>query len=190
VVPQSITDRFSQTQQFKVDASEQLDKSSADRLILWQAAIDMIIESPLFGKGFGMFPYLKKKYTATPVPVSDTHNMYLWIASQMGLPALFLFVLISARMALSGLQIFRGQRDEFSKALGAGITAMVAAWAVINMFGSRMQSIETCALFWVYFAVSGRLAAERYTVAIPSVSEEPQQSTEPASGRQGVLDAR
>lgn len=159
ILPESISARFSQTHEER-DSAEQLDKSSADRLILWQAAFQMIAESPLLGKGFGMFPYLKDKYTAVPVPVSDTHNMYLWIATQMGVPALLLFLLICVRMALMGFYVYRRHPEPFARAIGMACTAMVAGWMVINMFGSRMQSIETCALFWVYMAIVAHLDSE------------------------------
>jgi putative inorganic carbon (hco3(-)) transporter len=184
VLPESVADRFSETETRSDSGSgEKLDKSSADRLVLWQAGLQMIEESPLLGKGFGMFFYLKDRYTAVPVPVSDTHNMYLFIATQMGLPALFMFLAMCARMAACGVRVHRRHPDGFARAIGMACTAMVSGWTVVNMFGSRMQSIETCALFWAYMVIISHLDAELRES--PTV-EQPR----PLRGRARALPAR
>ncbi|MFV1985538.1 MAG: O-antigen ligase family protein, partial [Thiohalomonadales bacterium] len=124
-----------------------------DRIVLWKAAVDMTLESPLLGKGFKAFRLLKSDYTERPVPVSDTHNMYLFISSQMGIPALILFILIIYKLYSMSAFLVSHSRDEFVRAIGIGGAAMAGSVAAVNVFGSRMVNIEVCGYFWIYLAV-------------------------------------
>ena len=130
------------------------------RVVLWDAAIDMTLESPVFGKGFKAFPALKDHYTAYWVKESDNHNMYLYISSQMGIPALLVFLLILYRMFRQGGSIYRSALDSFARTIGMGGATMVAGLLAVNMFGTRMSSINVNGYFWIYLAVMAHLLVE------------------------------
>lgn len=172
LVPQSITSRMSQT----TDEQGELDKSSQTRLILWQAAGEIIKEYPLLGGGFETFPRLKDRYAAVPVDESDNHNMFLFIASQMGIPALMVFVLIFAKLFFEGARLSTIP-DRFARtiALGGGC-ALAASVFAINMFGSRMVDICVTAYVWITIAVFAhvineqRIATQERTTARSAVS--------------------
>ncbi len=159
LVPTSLRDRFglSETDEIK---EEKLDASSETRLILWKAAISMSLESPILGKGFKNFNRMKSNYTEVDVREGDTHNMYLWISSQMGIPALLLFLFILYRFYKTSTDIFLKHPDKFTKAVGLGGASMVAGVMVVNMFGSRMIGIDVCGYVWIYFAIVSRLVSE------------------------------
>ncbi|VAW92009.1 hypothetical protein MNBD_GAMMA22-2532 [hydrothermal vent metagenome] len=159
LIPTSLKDRFglSDTTEIK---EEKLDSSSETRLVLWKAAVAMTLESPVLGKGFKNFNRMKGDYTEVYVREGDTHNMYLWISSQMGLPALFLFLFILYRFYKTGTDIFLKHPDKFTKAVGLGGASMVAGIMVVNMFGSRMIGIDVCGYIWIYFAIVSRLVSE------------------------------
>jgi len=159
LIPQSILDRFEHTTGQGIH-SQQMDASSADRIILWNAAIDMTIESPLLGKGFKAFQHLKSEYTERPVRVSDPHNIYLYISSQMGIPALILFLMIIYKHYSMSVFLARHSQERFVRALGIGGAAMAGGVAAINIFGSRMVNIEVCGYFWIYLAVIMHLIYE------------------------------
>ena len=159
LIPQSIMDRFGHTSEQNIRLNS-MDASSEDRIILWNAAVDMTIESPLLGKGFKMFQHLKSEYTERSVPVADTHNMYLFISSQMGLPALILFLLILYKHYSMSAFLARHSKDNFVCAIGIGGAAMAGGLAVVNVFGSRMVNIEVCGYFWIYLAVIMHLRNE------------------------------
>lgn len=129
---------------------EQLDKSSEHRLILWRAAAKMTVEDPIFGKGFKGFQALKSLYTESPVHESDPHSMYLYIASQMGLPALALFILILAYSFHLGRGLSRNREDLFIRAIGIGGAAATVCYSIICLFGSRAVNLEFTAYFWTY----------------------------------------
>jgi O-antigen ligase len=159
LVPESLAERMSQTTT-DTGFSEELDASSQTRLVLWKAAIDMSLESPLLGKGFKAFPRLKGQYTETDVPESDNHNMFLYISSQMGIPALLLFLWLLHRTWALGVRVYRAGGEAFGRAIGMGGAAMVAGLVAVNMFGSRMVDIGVNAYFWIYLAVLAHLWLE------------------------------
>ena len=146
VLPDSVLDRINQTG--RSSKVEKLDKSSEDRLILWDAAIEMTMESPVLGKGFKAFPYLKNQYTKVPVREGDPHNMYLYISSQMGIPALLLFLAFMAHLAWMGLMIYKKTGDSFERVIGASMVAVIPCIAFINLFGSRMVGMSYVGYFY------------------------------------------
>lgn len=146
VLPDSVLDRLNQTG--RSSKVEKLDKSSEDRLILWDAAIEMTLENPFTGKGFKAFPYLKGQYTRIPVREGDPHNMYLYISSQMGVPALLLFLGFMAHLAWMGLMVYRKADDSFERVIGASMVAVIPCIAFINLFGSRMVGMSYVGYFY------------------------------------------
>jgi O-antigen ligase len=159
LIPESLVDRMAQTT-VEGGQKQELDASSQHRIILWNAAIDMSLESPIFGKGFKAFPAFKSRYTEYEVRESDNHNMYLWISSQMGIPALLIFLWILWRTFRLGIRLCREHSDKFARAIGLGGASMVAGLALINMFGSRVVSLDVTAYFWITLAVMAHLWVE------------------------------
>lgn len=152
VIPESIAARFSNTQVENQYGEQKYDKSTGHRLILWSAALDMISESPILGKGYRGFHALKKYYTSSHVHESDTHNLYLYIASCMGLPALILFLLILYNTFKLGYALYKQSENEFNKVIGLTGIMMVTGILVVNMFGTRFHDIGTNGYFWIYLA--------------------------------------
>jgi len=115
MIPEAIVDRFdtfNSTNSAAV-AEDTLDKSSVTRLIMWRAAAQMIVEDPILGKGFKGFPLLKEDYMDADVKESDPHSMYLYIGSQMGLPALALFIVILGYAFWLGRYHSKNETDRF-----------------------------------------------------------------------------
>jgi O-antigen ligase len=140
---------------------ERLDKSSSTRLVLWGAAVEMIAEDPVWGKGFKGFQLLKADYTEFPVDESDPHSMYLYIGSQMGLPSLFLFVLILCYSFYLGRHHSRNHSDTFIRAIGVGGAASTACLAVVCIFGSRAVSLNFTVYFWTLLVAMQVIKAEQ-----------------------------
>jgi len=134
-------------------APDKLDRSSEVRLIMWRAASRMTLESPIMGKGFKAFPKLKEDYTEQFVEESDPHSMYFYLSSQMGLPALILFLYIMGFMTYLGYKLSRNREDKFARAIGIGGASAAVAYAIICVFGSRAVNSDFTLYFWVYFVV-------------------------------------
>jgi O-antigen ligase len=160
LVPDSLMDRMSSTTADTGASEAELDSSSQTRLVLWKAAIDMTLESPLLGKGFKAFPRLKSDYTESYVREYDNHNMYLYICSQMGIPALLLFLWLIYRTWELGVRVYRSVGDVFGRAVGMGGAAMAAGLAAVNMFGSRMTDMTVSAYVWIYLAALAHMWVE------------------------------
>lgn len=140
---------------------ERLDKSSSTRLVLWGAAMEMISEDPIWGKGFKGYQLLKADYTETAVSESDPHSMYLYIASQMGIPSLILFVLILAYSFYLGRLHSQCNDDLFIRAIGVGGAAATGCFAVVCIFGSRAVSLNFSVYFFTLLAVMQVIKFER-----------------------------
>jgi len=159
LVPKSMRDRMAQTSSSS-SGGEELDRSAQTRLILWDAALKMTTESPIFGWGFKSFPKFKGQFTTTEVEEADNHNMYLYLSSQMGIPAVLLLGLILWRMYSLGSRIYRGGRDGFTRTIGMAAAALAGAALLVNMFGSRMVDICVTSHFWIILAMVSRLSTE------------------------------
>ena len=160
MIPASITDRFSNSQVEDKHGGKKLDKSSEHRLILWDAALSMTMESPILGKGYRGFHGLKQYYTRAYVHESDTHNLYLYIASCMGIPALIVFLAIMYKVFRMSYRLHRQSKDSFVSIIGLAGTMMVVGILSVNIFGTRFNDIGTNGYFWVYLAVLAHLLKE------------------------------
>lgn len=156
LMPQSMTARLGQTAG-EAESGEELDKSSETRIVLWNAAIAMTLERPVLGHGFASFPMLKSRYTEIPVEESDNHNMFLYISSQMGIPALVVFLILIWRTYMCGARLYRSSTNPFDKSIGLGAVAIAGAIIGVNMFGSRMVDIAVSGYYWTYLAALAAL---------------------------------
>jgi putative inorganic carbon (hco3(-)) transporter len=171
VLPSSMSARMSQTTS---EEGGELDKSSQTRLILWEAAIAITLDNPILGTGFLTFPEIKDQYTATPVHESDNHNMFLFICSQMGLPALIVFLLIFARLAYVGASLHKHALHPYDKVIGLGGVGLAAGVIGVNMFGSRMTDTVVMGYVWITIAVISHLWREQQA-RITGPAEQPDQ---------------
>ena len=70
--------------------------AGSDRLVIWQAGLEMLKDKPLLGTGIGTFWLVYPKYRSDSDDSGGfhAHNDYLQLAIEAGLPGAFLFVLI------------------------------------------------------------------------------------------------
>ena len=64
------------------------------RLRLYQTALYMLVENPVWGTGYGTFNYLKGQYGFKDLILIDAHNGYLNTLAQLGFSAVFFLYLI------------------------------------------------------------------------------------------------
>jgi len=96
-----------------------LDKYIADsaiqfRFAAWRVAFQVIIESPVFGKGWGsplIFRTAHATYNMSP------HNTYLWLAYKSGLPSLILYLLFVWTLIITGVKRYKTAQTRSQKAL-------------------------------------------------------------------------
>jgi O-antigen ligase len=83
--------------------------------------------------------------------------MYLYLSSQMGIPAVLLLIAVYLRAYAYSDRIARRSGDPFVRAIAAAGTATVAGVLVTNMFGSRLTDLAVSMPFWVMLAVIAHL---------------------------------
>ncbi|MFH1352611.1 MAG: O-antigen ligase family protein [bacterium] len=117
------------------------------RKLIWQDTIRMALKNP-FGVGPGAFASsfpdyasdkLKKVYPQNKFIVNFAHNEYLEIFSELGLPGLFLFLMII-------VTFFRKSKNPYLLASAAGIL-------VHNIFSVNMRFIISAGFLYFIFAV-------------------------------------
>lgn len=131
---------------------DRVDRSAAMRLEVWKGAFEIIKENPLWGVGYGVFPYVIPYYVSG-VGEIDAHNTYIIIAAEMGIPVLLVFLLIILVLFRNAFWLYTRVNDYFIKATALGMLGSLSGMLVVNMFGSRLNSEEVSAYFWVLAAL-------------------------------------
>lgn len=127
---------------------DRVDASAATRIEIWKGAVEMIKDNPVWGMGYGVFPYAIPAYVPN-IGERDAHNTYLIIAAEMGIPVLVVFLLIIMVLFRNVFWLYTRVQDPFIKAVALGMLGGIAGMIVVNMFGSRLESEEVSAYFWI-----------------------------------------
>lgn len=156
-LPHSMQARVAQTYEDRTLGGS-LDRSAEERLLLWDAAVKMSLDSPLLGKGYDQFQRLAESYVSQYTKATDNQNMFLYVSSNMGLPALMAFMTVLLSFGWRGWRLWR-RRDaaDIDRIIGLGASTMLAGLLVVNMFGTHMIDSSVDGLFWVYVAVLAHL---------------------------------
>lgn len=154
IIPQRISGRMSHTfEHNEGPLTERLDKSSAQRLFIWGGGMRLSADYPLLGTGYGTFPYHIGRYA--PMQAGrDAHNTYLIVAAEMGLPALVLFLWFFFGGAVFAWRVYwMSAHEPLIRMMALGYLGFWGANMAGNMFGTRFDSTETSAQFFIYTAV-------------------------------------
>lgn len=102
IVPQEYIERFE-----SITGKEKAGNSKGSRILIMQDAITIFIENPL-GVGVSSFPAVRIKRFGR---FQDTHNLYLEVATNLGIQGFIVFLVLVATM----LYEFRRERISFEK---------------------------------------------------------------------------
>jgi putative inorganic carbon (HCO3(-)) transporter len=132
------------------------DTNVSTRLLLWRVALQEFSSAPVTGVGPGNYERRFQEFAATPSPdlaTFTTHNAYLNVLAELGLPGFFLFVGFLAMSWASLRRRFpsRPQADSLQGALAAGF--LVAA------VGSMFLTEQFYPPLWFLSALGVSLAA-------------------------------
>jgi O-antigen ligase len=131
------------------------------RLEYYEHTLTMIRRHPLLGTGTGSFSreYARVAEAAKAEPTTDPHNEYLHLATQAGLPATLLFVVLLAMQWR-----WAGRLSAWESRIASGI---VLAIAVGSLFNSLILSI-TGGLVWSYFSAIAYAGLAQPAAAAPA----------------------
>lgn len=159
LLPDSVTQRVTETRQSDKVGSAKLDVSTASRFEIWDGAMRMWREHPM-GVGLGRFSENIGDY-APNYRNYDAHNFYVRTLAEsgpLGLVAL-LWVLLSLIRLSIVVQRSARPGDSEALALGRGFIVFVLAMAMGNLYGSRFFDGALMASFWMLCGLMERYAA-------------------------------
>lgn len=167
LVPNSMKARVAQTYEDH-EAGSTIDKSADSRFLLWEAAIQMAREDPIFGKGFDQFHSLVPShvpgfYDGSTGGATDNQNMFLYAASNMGVPSLITLLLIIGALALRGWSLYRKSTVDIDRIIGLGAVTLVAGLVAVNMFGTHIIDTAVDVFLWIYIAIIAHLIDSKKT---------------------------
>ena len=140
------------------ELEEGLDASSANRILIWKGAQQMIQEHPWTGVGLGRFSSQIGQYMQQ-VRWYDAHNAYIITAAEMGIPALILFIVMILVIFWITYVVYTHHPDPFIRATALGFLGGLSGLLMANMFGSRLNTSEASGYFWVLAALMARAYA-------------------------------
>lgn len=123
------------------------------RLSFWKGAWGMIVEHPFRGNGIGTGPWLQGLYATVPPTLAHSHNSYLQIAAEVGIPALVLFLIPVFFLMIRSARLGNG-RSVRNWAIWTGCLAFLFHSVAESLF----HCTEPAVLFWMFW---GLLAASK-----------------------------
>jgi len=127
----------------------QTDTSNTERFRLWKESTMFISEHPFLGSGLGNYP-LAVKPTATYREPIYAHNLYLDIASELGLVGLFFFCGFLFCGIFSSWKKWQKQGDLFSLALFSSLII----FSVHSLFETPLFSVHILPLLLFLLAMA------------------------------------
>ncbi len=121
-----------------------------DRFKVWQIAIDMFKDSPILGKGIGLFMSFFRDYSEHLL-IQYAHNCYLQILAETGLLGLLSFLWFLIEVIRGAYKKIKEKQDF----LLIGIFAAFIAFSVHMFFDTQLYSLQLAMLFWLLVSFLG-----------------------------------
>lgn len=175
LLPGHYIERISRTLVFERGSFEAY--SSLTRIYSWRAAWDVFREHPFFGVGYLGFRHFSHGYNELRAVLTTAENLFLEVASGMGIVGLVLLGLVLGRMIQLGRVVRRtAPRGTFAYHM-AGLhlpfvaSLMVAGLTGDNLFG--MVGLAQLALWNVLLLRSGHVALARFPMDMSAAGVRP-----------------
>ncbi len=151
---------------------QQEDITSGERLILWDAAVHIILDHPLTGIGYNQFAptsvaYIPQVTTdlqgaqnpATVLGNFPPHNDFLNFMVSFGLLGLLLFVWLHVLTAVQAWSIWKNAEDQWIRSAGLGCLAALAAYFCYEMLHNGFEDSLT---LWIIIGLTLGLFQARF----------------------------
>lgn len=148
LLPNAVVERIEMTK-----TEEGLDSSVAERLDLWEQAIDVFTDSPIIGVGFNTSPYLGYRDGVVNKERRSLHNGYLEVISENGIIGLVIFISFYILGIKYGVRLYNTTDDRFFKGLGLGTAAAAVGALGGNIAGSYWQYLNVSGFYWTLIAL-------------------------------------
>jgi len=132
--------------------ADSANNASAPRFLVWQTALNMIVDSPILGSGLGTYAHnIGNEGYATWIVnnVTRTHNDLLELAVELGLVGITIFIGVVIAVLFSVVKILKNTKDETK--LFYYLLFVALAGSFVNMqFSSPYQLAFPLILFGLY----------------------------------------
>ena len=140
------------------------ESTARDRLVIWDAGLRLIEARPLFGWGYGNYGLyagqLQRRVLnyVTENPHAS-HNSYIGLAAELGLPALFLFMLPLLWWLVHTLKVWPRMAQEgfWSRRLLVVFWLVILANVVVTFFSDMRHSTYGMGMWWITLGLIANL---------------------------------
>jgi O-antigen ligase len=152
--PQPVRERIEMLTQ---DDKLEQDSSAQNRLVIWEGGKQIIAEHALIGVGPNNFSAHIRRYADLPENgPSTSHNMYLRMGAELGVPGLIIFLLLLVCFFKEGFWLSREAKG-WQSTWATAFTASIIAVIIVNCFGDRFFREELTGYIWVGAAIAYKL---------------------------------
>jgi len=117
-------------------------RADAGRFVIWKAAFSMFKESPVIGKGLGLFMKLLPSYGLEAL---YAHNCYLQMLAEAGLLGLLTFLWFLGEVGSRIVAYLQRNRD----IVLLGLFCAFLAYLVNAFFDTQLYALKLSLLFWI-----------------------------------------
>lgn len=141
------------------------DASSLDRKVIWQTAMRMIEDKPIFGQGLSTFMgnftrFGKDYYYLKEGIIPYAHNCYLQIAAETGIVGLVSFLTLIGTFFIYTITSLTKMQDKLYHAVLSGISAGIVVILVHSAVDTNLYSLQLTALFWFVLGINAAIQRE------------------------------
>jgi putative inorganic carbon (HCO3(-)) transporter len=126
-----------------VSLGDMKEGTSWERVMLWEGTINMIEARPLLG--FGVNTYSRNFPAYKPAEYPDhrySHNCYLQMASEIGIPGALLFIAFLLSVLVKSILRFRSMAPGINRDLLAGFIAGAAGFLLNSAVDTHLYSVD------------------------------------------------
>ncbi|MHB1393313.1 MAG: O-antigen ligase family protein [Clostridia bacterium] len=151
------------------------DSSSLYRLEIWKAALNMFLDSPIFGNGIGTtWYYLSSGSDKLYRYILHSHNIYLQVAAEMGIIGLCAFINLVGKMVWEGYRLLQEKALEEEAYIIQGFIACAASICIHGLIDAVIFVPALSLVFMGYFALYNRVVSEHwaetaYVLELPAI---------------------
>jgi len=127
-----------------------------DRWVIWDAGLSMIAAKPFFGWGYGNYDvyageFQRRVNNYVAINPHASHNNYIAVAAELGLPGLFLFAFPVLWWLILTLKMLPRMPKEgfWSRALLIVFWMVILDHIVVNLFSDMNRSMYGMGMWWV-----------------------------------------
>jgi O-antigen ligase len=137
------------------------DISTMERVYRWVAAVNMVKDKPLLGFGPATFYTHYKNYTVTSFRTyvsdnpekSSTHNYFLMLAAEQGIPGLFFFLFFCIVVVLVGERAYQQTRARGLRVMGMAALLCFALTNILMLMNDFVETDKIGSLFFISAAI-------------------------------------